>query len=114
MRVTLKPQPESWRLRLDDDWPNIFAPLGYGGGELSTLPYGNPTNKVTTTYLRNVYVDNLDEFGKMNAVYAKYFGALPPTRTTVSPLAPVERKRNANGTYPKLEEVAIVAVKAAR
>ena len=59
----------------------------------------------------NVYVDNLDEFSKMNAVYAKYFGALPPTRTTVSPLAPVERKRNANGTFPKLEEVSIVAVK---
>ena len=59
----------------------------------------------------NVYVDNLDEFGKMNAVYAKYFGALPPTRTTVSPLAPVERKRHANGTFPKLEEVSIVAVR---
>ena len=59
----------------------------------------------------NVYVDNLDEFGKMNAVYAKYFGSLPPTRTTVSPLAPVERKRHANGTFPKLEEVSIVAVK---
>jgi reactive intermediate/imine deaminase len=63
------------------------------------------------TVASNVYVDNLDEFGKMNAVYAKYFGALPPTRTTVSPLAPVERKRNANGTFPKLEEVSIVVVK---
>lgn len=59
----------------------------------------------------NVYVDNLDEFGKMNAIYAKYFGAMPPTRTTVSPLAPVERKRNANGTFPKLEEVSLVLVK---
>lgn len=59
----------------------------------------------------NVYVDNLDEFAKMNAVYAKYFSNLPPTRTTVSPLPLVERKRNANGTFPKLEEVSIVAVK---
>ena len=60
----------------------------------------------------NVYVDNLDEFGKMNAVYAKYFPAdSPPTRTTVSPLPPVERKRTASGHYPKLEEVSIVAVK---
>ena len=59
----------------------------------------------------NVYVDNLDEFGKMNAIYAKYFGAMPPTRTTVSPLAPVERKRNPDGTFPKLEEVSLVLVK---
>jgi len=58
-----------------------------------------------------VYVDNLDEFSKMNAVYAKYFSAMPPTRTTVSPLPLVERKRNANGTFPKLEEVSVVAVK---
>jgi reactive intermediate/imine deaminase len=59
----------------------------------------------------NVYVDNLDEFGKMNAVYGKYFGDSPPTRTTVSPLAPVERKRSASGHFPKLEEVSIVAVR---
>jgi enamine deaminase RidA (YjgF/YER057c/UK114 family) len=59
----------------------------------------------------NVYVDNLDEFGRMNAIYGKYFGATPPTRTTVSPKAPVERKRSPNGTYPKLEEVSVVLVK---
>ncbi len=60
----------------------------------------------------NVYVDNLDEFGKMNAVYGKYFPAsLPPTRTTVAPLPPVERTRGANDSFPKLEEVSIVAVK---
>jgi reactive intermediate/imine deaminase len=59
----------------------------------------------------NVYVDNLDEFGKMNAVYGKYFPAKsPPTRTTVSPLPPVERVRSASGHFPKLEEVSIVAV----
>jgi 2-iminobutanoate/2-iminopropanoate deaminase len=60
----------------------------------------------------NVYVDNLDEFAKMNAVYGKYFPASgPPTRTTVSPLPLVERKRTASGHFPKLEEVSIVAVK---
>ncbi|MBI4902632.1 MAG: hypothetical protein HY820_03290 [Acidobacteria bacterium] len=61
--------------------------------------------------LSNVYIDNLDEFPKMNAVYAKYFPNLPPTRTTVSPLPPVERKRSAAGHYPKLEEISIIAVK---
>jgi reactive intermediate/imine deaminase len=58
-----------------------------------------------------VYLDNIDEFGKMNPIYGKYFGPVPPTRSTLSPLAPVERKRNANGTFPKLEEVSLVLVK---
>ncbi|MFN0169998.1 MAG: RidA family protein [Bryobacteraceae bacterium] len=59
----------------------------------------------------NVYVDNLDEFSKMNAVYGKYFTSAPPTRTTVQPLAPVERSKSSSGHSPKLEEVSIVAVK---
>jgi len=59
----------------------------------------------------NVYVDNLDEFSKMNSVYGRYFpAALPPTRTTVQPLPPVERKRTESGHFPKLEEVSVVAV----
>ena len=59
----------------------------------------------------NVYVDNLDEFGKMNAVYGSYFKSIPPTRTTVAQLPPVERKQGANGTWPTLEQVSIIAVK---
>ncbi|MEZ5398094.1 MAG: RidA family protein [Bryobacteraceae bacterium] len=60
----------------------------------------------------NVYVDDLDEFTKMNGVYGLYFPRDgPPTRTTVSPLAPVVRKRSESGHFPKLEEVSIVAVK---
>ncbi len=59
----------------------------------------------------NVYVDNLDEFAKMNAVYGKYFpAAAPPSRTTVAPLAPVQRVRSDSGHFPKLEEVSIIAV----
>jgi reactive intermediate/imine deaminase len=60
----------------------------------------------------NVYLDNLDEFQQMNAVYGKYFPAeMPPTRTTVAPLPPVERQRTASGHYPKLEEISIIAVR---
>ena len=60
----------------------------------------------------NVYVDNLDEFGAMNAVYGKYFPAeMPPTRTTVAPLPPIERKKSPSGQVPKLEEISIVAVR---
>lgn len=59
----------------------------------------------------NVYLDNLDEFGQMNGVYAKYFGAEPPTRTTVSPLPPVERKQNAEGHWPMIEQISVIAVR---
>jgi enamine deaminase RidA (YjgF/YER057c/UK114 family) len=58
----------------------------------------------------NVYVDNLEEFGKMNGVYAKYFGAVPPARTTIAPLAPVERRRDASGHAPMVEQISIIAV----
>ena len=37
----------------------------------------------------NVYLDNLDEFTKMNGIYAEYFPSTPPARTTVQQLEPV-------------------------
>jgi enamine deaminase RidA (YjgF/YER057c/UK114 family) len=59
-----------------------------------------------------VYLDNQDEFPKMNAIYGKYLNGDPaPTRSTLSPLPPVERKRNSNGSFPMLEQVSIIAVK---
>jgi reactive intermediate/imine deaminase len=58
----------------------------------------------------NVYVDNLDEFSKMNGIYGQYFESMPPVRTTVSPLPPVERKRNAQGHAPMIEQISIIAV----
>ena len=67
--------------------------------------------KFSDVVASNVYVDNLDEFGAMNGVYGKYFPAsMPPTRTTVAPLPPIERKKSESGQSPKLEEVSIVAV----
>jgi reactive intermediate/imine deaminase len=59
----------------------------------------------------NVYVDDLAEFGKMNGIYGSFFPQVPPTRTTVQPLAPVERKEGANATWPMLEQVSVVAVR---
>ncbi len=59
----------------------------------------------------NVYLDNIDDFSKMNGVYGKYFKDAPPTRTTVCPLPPVERKLDPAGLSPKLEEISIIAVK---
>ncbi len=31
----------------------------------------------------NVYLDDINDFAKMNKVYAEYFSSTPPTRTTV-------------------------------
>jgi len=59
----------------------------------------------------NVYVDDIDEFSKMNGVYARYFSKSQPTRTTVAPLAPIPRMRTPSGHFPKLEEISVVAVK---
>ncbi len=59
----------------------------------------------------NVYLDQLDEFQRMNGIYAKYFGATPPTRTTVQPAPVAERKRDAEGRATMAEQISIVAVR---
>ena len=59
----------------------------------------------------NVYLDTLDEFPNMNAVYGSYFTGPPPTRTTVQPLPPVERKADERGRWPMLEQISLIAVK---
>lgn len=59
----------------------------------------------------NVYLDTIDEFAQMNGVYGRYFQAAPPTRTTVAPFAPVERKASADGRWPRIEEISIIAVR---
>lgn len=59
----------------------------------------------------NVYVDQLDEFARMNRIYALFFPQPYPTRTTVQPLPPVERKTGELGQQVKLEEISLIAVK---
>jgi len=59
----------------------------------------------------NVYLDNISDFAEMNGIYGLYFKGAPPTRTTVQPEASVERKRDAQGRAPKLEEISLEAVK---
>ncbi|MEP7363899.1 MAG: RidA family protein [Acidobacteriota bacterium] len=60
----------------------------------------------------NVYLDDVDEFAKMNKVYAEYFKAAPPTRTTLQqyPAIP-ERKGDSRGRWPTLEQISVIAVK---
>ncbi len=60
----------------------------------------------------NVYLDDMEDFARMNRVYAQYFPAqAPPTRTTVQPTAPVERKPDADERWPALEQISLIAVK---
>jgi hypothetical protein len=46
----------------------------------------------------------------MNGVYGLYFGDAPPTRTTIAPLPPAERKRSEKGQWPMVEQISIIAV----
>ena len=60
----------------------------------------------------NVYLDDVSDFQAMNRIYAKYFKTPFPARTTVQQVAPVgERKTDAEGEYPALEQISLIAVR---
>lgn len=59
----------------------------------------------------NVYLDDLQDFSKMNTVYGQYFSATPPTRTTVQQLAPGERTADNRDRWPTLEQISLIAVR---
>jgi enamine deaminase RidA (YjgF/YER057c/UK114 family) len=62
----------------------------------------------------NVYLDSVDDFAKMNAIYTQYFtGPVKPARTTVQQVAPGKRDPDDKGSYPTLEQVSFVAVRTA-
>ncbi len=59
----------------------------------------------------NVYLDNLTDFATMNKIYAKYFNGVFPARTTVEQIAPGDRSKHPNDTYPDLEQISLIAVR---
>jgi 2-iminobutanoate/2-iminopropanoate deaminase len=59
----------------------------------------------------NVYLDDIDDFPRMNRVYAQYFPEMFPTRTTVAPLPPIDRRPVNEDVFPGLEQISVVAVK---
>jgi len=60
----------------------------------------------------NVYLDDANDFAAMNRVYTQYFPkGIMPARTTVQQMPPGERKADAEGRWPTLEQISIVAVK---
>jgi len=58
----------------------------------------------------NVYLDDLSDLPVFDEVYAQYFGAMPPARTTIQQIAPTERKPDKDDHFPGLEQVSFIAV----
>ncbi len=58
-----------------------------------------------------VYLDDLSDMAAFDEVYAQYFGALLPSRTTIQQIAPTERKADKEDHYPDLEQVSLIAVR---
>lgn len=59
----------------------------------------------------NLYLGDRSDYKAANDVYKLYFGDLPPARTTVQQLEAAERKARANGRWPTLEQISLIAVK---
>jgi 2-iminobutanoate/2-iminopropanoate deaminase len=59
----------------------------------------------------NVYLDDLADASAFDEVYAQYFGAATPARTTVQQIAPSERKPDKDDHFPGLEQVSLIAVR---
>jgi len=59
----------------------------------------------------NVYLDDMNDFPRMNRIYAQYFPDAPPARTTVAQLAPTDRTPRNDDTYAGLEQISLIAVK---
>jgi reactive intermediate/imine deaminase len=59
----------------------------------------------------NVYLDDINDFARMNRIYAEYFKGAPPTRTTVQQFPSVDRKPDAADRWPTLEQISLIAVK---
>ncbi|MGA7377797.1 MAG: RidA family protein [Candidatus Sulfotelmatobacter sp.] len=65
-------------------------------------------NQVVAT---NVYLDDLSDLQAFDDVYAQYFGATLPARTTVQQIAPTKREADQEGHFPGLEQVSFIAVR---
>ena len=58
-----------------------------------------------------IYLDDLTELPSFAKIYRKYFHGPLPAQTTVQQLPPGDRKPDAEGHYPTLEQVSLIAVR---
>ena len=61
----------------------------------------------------NIYLDNISDLPAFDAVYGQYFAQLPPARTIIQQIAPADRKADKDDHYPDLEQVSLIAIRAA-
>jgi reactive intermediate/imine deaminase len=67
--------------------------------------------KFSNVVATNVYLDDIDDFAKMNR-YAQYFPDPKPTRTTVAQVPPrPDRGPVKEDVYPSLEQISLIAVR---
>ncbi len=59
----------------------------------------------------NVYLDDMQDFPKMNRIYAMYVKEPMPVRATVQQVPPRERKPADREQWPTLEQISLIAVK---
>jgi 2-iminobutanoate/2-iminopropanoate deaminase len=101
-----------------------FIPGPHGGVYASTTPHqlrqtmrnqldnfeqaGMNFDQVVSS---TVYLDDLSDTASFDEVYAQYFSGIPPARTTVAQLPPADRKPDAEGHYPDLEQVSFIAIR---
>jgi reactive intermediate/imine deaminase len=58
-----------------------------------------------------VYLDDLSDTVAFDDVYTQYFSGIAPARTTVAQIPPADRKPDAEGHYPDLEQVSFIAIR---
>jgi enamine deaminase RidA (YjgF/YER057c/UK114 family) len=58
-----------------------------------------------------VYLDDLSDSGEFNKVFSEYFPGASPAQALLQQLAPADRSPNAEGRYPDLEQVSLIAAK---
>ena len=101
-----------------------FIPGAHGGVYATTTPHQlrqtmrNQLDNLEEADMKfdqvvstNVYLDNLSDLPSFDAVYAQYFGPVPPARTTVQQVAPTDRKADKDDHFPGLEQVSLIAVR---
>jgi enamine deaminase RidA (YjgF/YER057c/UK114 family) len=58
-----------------------------------------------------IYLDDLAESPAFHNIYKKYFKGSPPAETTLQQIPPGDRKADAEGQYPTLEQMSLIAVR---
>jgi len=58
-----------------------------------------------------IYLDKLSETPDFANIYKKYFGKVLPAQTTVQQMKPVDRKPDAEGHVPEVEQFSLIAIR---